>query len=175
MQEYCTKEDIKNYLNFDIDNSYDVKISKWIKASSKAIDNIVNRSFGFSDVVEIKTYHGSGTDKMIVDDLVEVILVSLQYGDITDVELDQCTLYSPSGFPRGFKNITVSGKFGFDSEIPEDIIDVCAFMVAQKVIKAEKGGKIRSEKVGNYTIQYAEGEDIDSITETLNSYKKYVL
>jgi len=171
-KKYCTIQDVKNLIPDTITDDFEPQILKWIQTSSIEIDNMTQRSFVVSET-ETRKFDGSGSQKLVIDNVIEIDEVTVD-DMVTEVEFRGSILYSKSRFPLGFMNISVTGIFGYSEEIPLDISYACAFITAQKVLFSKKGvSQVKSEKVGNYSITYAEGQDIKNVMNIIDSYKKY--
>ncbi len=173
-KKYCTIQDVKNIIPDTFIDDFEPQVLKWILTSSLEVDRMTNRSFDVSET-EVRKFDGSGYEKVLIDDIIEIDEVKID-DVVTEVEHRGSILYSKDGFPLGFMNISVEGKFGFKTDIPLDINYACAFITAQKVLFSKKGvSQIKSEKVGNYQVTYAEGQDIKSVMAIINTYKKYAI
>jgi len=171
-KKYCTIQDVKNIIPDTFIDDFEPQILKWIESSSIEIDRMTRRSFDVSNT-ETRKFDGSGYAKLVIDDIIEIDECKVD-DNVRDVEHRGSILYSKSGFPLGFMNISVTGKFGFSEEIPFDINYACAFITAQKALFSKKGvSQVKSEKVGNYSVTYAEGQDIKNVMKIISSYYKH--
>lgn len=177
MREYCTIDDVMNLLLLEVDSGFESQITSWIKSSTKRIEMMTNRVFIADDTNQIKFYNGSGRNRIVVDDIFELDTVKVDDTEITDVQFNKGILHSDNEiFTLGFNNVEVTARFGYSENPPSDIVYACAFLTAQNVLISQKGNSsIKSEKIGNYSVTYVDGQDIDTVKEILNNYKKYVI
>ena len=76
-------------------------------------------------------------------------------------------------FTKGNRRVKIVGNWGYKSSIPADVELIATKLVASIVQKGLKGGEIKSEKLGDYSVAY-----IDEKAEELGAsviLDKYVI
>lgn len=187
---YTSKTQIENYLLKDIDASFDSQITDWINSVEQYIDNITDRTFEADMNASTRLFMGGKRQKLIIDDCIEITKAEIgdEYGDsfteTTDyVALPLNTLPKTSiglkdkNWGVGIHRITA--KWGYSENAPDDIT-FAATILAAGIVNAQTntGSKVKSEKIGNYSITYTDQKglaDFDRALEILQMYKRYYL
>lgn len=195
---YTTEVAIENYLQTDIDNSFSSQIADWISAAEKYINNYCNRPEGFEAVSQGTRYFESteGTKELLVDQFTN--LTSVQLLDITDGITVERTLVENEDFwayplntsmryrlvlmPNAavyhwLKNqrVKVVADWG---GVTKDIELATTMLVGKIIEKGLKGGTIVSESLGDYSVTYADIENVAKemgITKILAPYRNWTV
>jgi len=176
-KQYTTKEAIENYLNETITNNIDL----YILASQQIIENYTQRVFIADEEDTERIYDGNGTNKLIIDPAIEITKVEIDDSEKTFITYPYNSLpimqviLEDDYFPRDYKNVVITGKFGWSSCIPDDI-KLAATILSAKLFKGQIKKDISSEKIGEYSVSYSKNEESDNTLETIKSildkYKK---
>jgi len=172
---YTTEQKVKNYLGISSlpDPLTSAALEDFINAVDAFIDNYCNRTFESSDTS--KYYDGSGSSELLIDDLISLTKIEIldDDGNVNETidSSDEYWLYpenkTPKNrivlnadnapiavFPKGNQNIKITGTFGYQSSVPDDIVLAATKLVAgiieEKYIKDV--GSIKSEKLGEYSV-----------------------
>lgn len=173
--DYTSKAKIENYLMIEIDASFDTQIAEWITSVEFYIDNYCGRTFD-TETTGTKYYNGNGLRELTIDDCLSI--TSLQILDI-DGDVDSSLTEGASNdyylyplndtpktsivltptarigvFTKGSRRVKIVGNWGYKSSIPADIELVATKLVASIIQKGLKGGEIKAEKLGNYSVSY---------------------
>ena len=189
--QYTDKAAVENYLLISIDNSFDSQLEGWINAVSKHIEQITGRVILADDAASTRLYAIDGWHtRLVIDDCVEVTKVETgdTYGDNFSENTDYVLLplnetpknavvLKNQAWPRGTHRITA--KWGSYVDVPDDIAFVATVLVAG-IVNAQVGTGTakKSERIGAYTIQYADDRginDYDRVMAILDTYKRYTL
>lgn len=185
--EYTTVAAVAEYLGITIPSGENAKVQSWIRAMSRHIDALCNRSI-YRTEEETFTYDGDGTPILLINDVSDLSSVEVEHlGTVEVVGYPQnkgyysrLALKDGSRWPRGRANVSVSGIFGMCKELPEDIKYATTVLVAgiynAKDVAARSG---KSERIGDYQVQYTENstqeDDYKSIGNFLAPYKRIAL
>ena len=198
---YTTEEKIESYLG-DITIIGDAA-ENYILATEKFIDNFTGRNFIADENASSRLYNGNNRQGLIIDDCIEVAKVEVgsnYYGDsFSEIQAggaDGYYLmppnYSSDSLPirkiglrsriwiEGHANHKITAKWGYSVAVPNDISQA-ATIIASGMYYANRGentGAIKSEKIGEYQVQYADTKgksDYEWAIGVLESYKKYEL
>lgn len=183
---YTTRQQIENYLLITIDSSFYAQIDDWIAQAEKYIDNETARNFIADSVASAKLYDGNGSSSLLIDDAVSISEVKI---DDDVIPTDEYYLYPAnetpkneiflegSRFYRGNQNISISGKWGFSSAVPEDITFAATVIVANIInFSNQSEGEVQSMAIGRYTVSFKDKEKIDDfnkVGDILAGYKKF--
>lgn len=89
-----------------------------------------------------------------------------------DYEVNHNHIYYPGGFPKGHMNIRITYYGGYTT-IPDDLEQACLKLVKYVY---EKNEDVKSEKLGAYSITYADTNDIPmDVKSILIPYVKWVI
>jgi len=195
---YIQKSQIENYLMTDIGNSFDTQITDWISSAETYINKYVGRQNGFEELeASAKYYDGNGLREIDIDECIEVTAVEILEANSSDVEwtltegqendyitypYNDTPIYriklvntsSVGAFYNGKKRIKITAKWGYKSTVPEDIKLATTILVAGVVEQGLKGGKVKNESLGDYSVAFEMMEDspnILSVNKILNHYK----
>ena len=177
---YTVKTAVQNYTLTNIDVTFDTQLTAWITAMSRFMDNYTGRTL-VEDTASPRLYDGNDCAELKIDDV----------NTITEVTVDDVvvTAYAyPSNsarkyllkldgdtFTAGMQNVSVTGKFGYFTALPEDIKFACTVLVAGIVNQSNKQTDgIKSEKVGEYQVTYKdekERSDYARAMQILDGYK----
>jgi len=154
MGDYCTLADIKARL--DIGDDYDSWLAGIITGASRFIDTFCRRSFEAA-AEDTKYFDGTGTDSLIVPDLVSVdeLIVDDDTWAATDYILYPLNetpkmkiVVDPDGdysvFTSGRKKVEITGDWGYNAAAPADdnemadLWDVCVQLAIRVYKHAEQ-------------------------------------
>lgn len=193
---YTTEGDLENLLLQDIDSSY----SSWITAVIAAVEAYIDQYCGttFADSgSSTKYYDGTGTDEIVVDEYQSITSVDVldETGNVeqsltadTDfwsyplndgvknrLKLSQSgKLSNFPNRPRALKIVATWGRLA----VPGPIRMAAAKLAAKVINEGLRGGQVKSENLGSYSITY---KDIDEkagameIYNILNMYRNLSL
>ena len=172
-----TKAKIENYLMTNINDNFNTQITEWIDSVTKYIENYTGRVFE-ADTDTTKYYDGKEQEELLIDDTYAVTSVQI-LDDSGDVEKtleeglgNDYVLYPANTtqknsikllstacyavFPKGNQNIKIVAKFGMASTVPADIELVATKLVSAIIQKGLRGGEIKAEKLGDYSVSFIE-------------------
>lgn len=160
MREYCTVEDIKNYMGIEIETSFTAQVKVWIGWMSEYIETETGRVFIADSSNSERVYevnlqrsvsvggHLVSPTELVVDEFVNTSTASIKL-TIDDEELDnnefllypatveelpktRLVLKKDTGlvFTEGEQNIKVEAKWGYSIAAPGDIKFACIVLVA---------------------------------------------
>lgn len=201
-RKYTNEERIEAYLSDTL--SIEVgAAAPYILATQRFIEGYTGRVFRADDTATARQYDGSGTRELCIDDCVEITTV--QAGN--DVWGDSLSTIAASGTDRyytlptnneaddvpinklllrnriwvmGHANNTITAKWGYSVDVPDDI-KWAATVIASAMYyenKGENSGPIKSEKIGEYSVSYADtGKYNDKVRamQILDNYKKILI
>lgn len=180
MVPYTDKPSIENYLGKDIDAAMDNQLTAWIKAMSEYIDSFVGYPL-YRDANSERFYDGSGSRSQHIDRVHGTIVVKIGEEVVEPIQtpynnpVKQGLVFRDRYFPTDLRNISVTGKHSLCAELPEQIAWACTVFVSlivQQVDEQREG--VKSEKIGDYTITFADEAqrtDYDRAKEILKSYR----
>jgi len=199
---YTTKSKIENYLAIDIDSSFADQISDWISAVESYINNYTGRKDGFENsAASVRYFDGNGETEIDIDEFTSLSSVEILEANGDDVEWalteglenDYITypynktpqyrlILTPNAsvgaWYKGKKRIKVKGVWGHSTSVPADIELVTTMLVASIIEKGLKGGKVKTESLGDYSVTYAdinETAQAIGVKKILDAYKIYKL
>lgn len=197
-RRYTTDYLISTYLNID---APDEKVTPFVLATQKYIENYTRRVFKADETATARVYDGNDRQVLYIDDCISVSTVELG----TNMWGDSFSTISASGTDRyytlprnataeevpinaiGLRNKTwiwghgnhqITAKWGWSESVPKDI-EFAATVIASGMFYQNRGentGAIKSEKIGEYSVGYADQGGFDDMAEAkriLDSYKKY--
>lgn len=194
---YTTQAKIEKYLDTTISGS---DAESYILAAQSYIEQYTGRVFKADSSASERHYDGKGKQYLLIDDCVEVTKVEVgndQWGDsqttISNSGLDRYftlpTNNSAEGVPinklglrqriftKGHANHTITAKWGYSTSVPDDV-SFAATVIASGMYYANRGentGAIKSEKIGEYQVSYADEKgfsDAQTAKNILDSYMK---
>lgn len=187
---YTDKEAIENYLQIDIDDSFDAQITEWIEAAENIVDQETNRDFtpqADPAVATERIFDGDGSDTLDINGASDITEVTL-YADGEPIAATQYVTYPANAtnknkiqlrylkFPEGIQNITVKAKFGL-AKVPADIKLATTMLVGSVILEAwEEPNQVQSMTVGRYTVSYKTVQQLDqvgSLQEIFDRNKRY--
>lgn len=188
LKGYTTKAAIENYMQVDIDGSFDTQVDEWIEAAELIIDQETNRNFIADEgAASDKVFDGDGTDELVIPPTNDVDAVKLD-PDGTALETDQYALYPANQtiktkiklryqvFPEGLQNIVITANWGTQG-VPKDIMFAATVIVAGILRHAwEDPNEVQSMTIGRYTVSYKtrqQQDDLTSVQEILDRNKRY--
>jgi hypothetical protein len=180
---YCSKQDVENYLLTDISGLFDAQIDAWLASIKKYIDNYTDRTF--EKVDETRKFDGSGSDELLVDDLISATSLKIDGNAVTTYYLYQDSnanktpknriVLESGAFYPGIQNIEVAGSWGYSTAAPDDIKMVATKLLAS-IIKVGKDNNIQSFGEGDLTITYRSFNTVMdgdlSVRMILDTYKR---
>lgn len=195
---YINKSQIENYLMTDIGDTFDTQIANWISSAETYINNYTGHRNGFEEVVaSVKYYDGNGLREISIDECIEVTIVQILEANSSDVEwtlteghgsdyivypYNEIPVYKiklvntaeVGAFYKGKKRIKITAKWGYKSTVPEDIKLATTILVSGIVEQGLKGGKVKSESLGDYSVAFEMMKDTPnmlSVHKILDNYK----
>lgn len=176
---YTTEVAIENYLQTDIDNSFSSQIADWISAAEKYINNYCNKPEGFEAVTQGTRYFEvkEGTKELLVDQFTNLTSVQILEEDgvtvnRTLVENTDFWAY-PLNTTLKYRLVLMPGaaiyhwtknqrvKIVADwGGVTKDIELATTMLVGKIIEKGMKGGTVTSESLGDYSITYADVENV---------------
>jgi hypothetical protein len=178
---YTTKENVEQYLNTTIS----INIDLFILSAEQYIDTYTGKNFKEGDE-KTRYYDGNNKRELIIDDATEITSLYIddelmtEGDDYLTYPYNKTPIYKLIGenrvFPEDYKNIKVTGKFGY--ECPPDEIKMVATILTAGLYQATRGGgEISSEKIGDYSVSYTNGQktDFENVKEILNKYRIIVI
>jgi hypothetical protein len=201
---YTTKAHVENYILQEINSTFDTQLDSWIDAVEKYIDKITGRNFKADVTATERLFDGDGTQDLLIDECIEITKVEVgedDYGGtFSEVPSTGSSRYFPypanavvkgepfyklrlncQTFPEGTQNNRVTAKWGYSEDPPADITFVATILVSGILNQARGGGdKVKSERIGNYTVQYDENDsdalaDFNRAKEILSQYTRILL
>ena len=192
---YTTKGKIQNYLTVDISDTLDNQITDWITAVTNYIDNYTGKSFE-ETVGTVRYFDGNGKNEIQIDDFISISSVEILELNSTDVDYTltegansdyitfpyndtpkyrlQMTINSQiANFLTGEKRIKITATWGHSSAVPKDIELAATMLVSGIIEKGMKGGTIMSESLGDYSVSYANVDNLSSVLGVKNILDKY--
>lgn len=191
--QYCTVDDLENFLLKDVSTGFEDQIEFWIRATTKLMDTMANRRLvapvvGSGDVYETYYYNGDNTSYLLIDDCqsIQKVEISDTWGEDLE-EIDTANyLALPKNAPHraitlrnnifttGQQNIAITGNFGLFKTIPDDIRLACAIITAGIVNAQEKGANDKtSESIGNYSVSFKDKDDLTTFQNSVNTIMSY--
>ncbi len=193
---YLTEADLENFILQDIDPSFSAQITEVIAWVTEYINNYCGINFENS-TVESKYFDGSGNEDLFIGEfqtgqLTEVLILDMQGNTLATLVKDTDYWEYPADnnsmknalrlipgsqythWPQYNRAAKVTGKFG-RSTVPK-AIKLAAIKLAAKIInEGLRGGKVSSESLGSYSINYEkldESKESLEIKEILNQYRE---
>jgi len=187
-KQYCTVEDIENYLGIDVALEFQSQIDGWIEAMSNLVSLRTNREWLVDTTATDRYFDGNGCQNMEVGDFVGVPTVSIgdSFGENMEVESDfvtfphnttvKNTIILKSGiFSKKIKNVLINVKWGYANSVPEDIKQATVILTSGIILaQTNQDGEIESEKIGNYSVKYvteSQKSDYNQALDIINSRK----
>lgn len=178
-----TLQKIKDYLLTDIDPAFESAVEGYIDAVTAYIERFTGRTFSADASASPRVYDGTDSAELFIDDAVEITEVKI--GD-TVLDEDDYRLYPTNRFPKtriilpykkfyeGAQNITVTAKWGYGADVPEDISFAATVMVAG-IINASNSheSEIQSETIGRYQVTYKTKQQEHDFSEAQKILKLY--
>lgn len=198
---YTTQEKVEDYILADIDESMAGRVAEWIEGVERVIDKITGRNFKADSSDSARLYDGDDDQKLLIDDATVITKVEVgndDYGgSFTEIEatgadryFKEPANYSAKGvpvtsivlntrrWPEGKQNNRITAKWGYSTAVPADIIFVATVFVAG-ILNQHRGAgdKIKTEKIGEYSVTYDENSadswaDFTRALAILDGYKK---
>lgn len=147
---------------------------------------------------EERTFNGSGTDVMTVDEYVTLNNVYITYGSSSWTEITTAIsgedklfpktkifiargnanyLYSSflRGFPRGFENIKIDANWGYDTYIPDDVWDMVRLKAASSLanLLSLSFGQLPKKWVEKASEEF-QGGNFSSVTDIDRKWKELI-
>jgi hypothetical protein len=176
---YTTKANIEAYLRITLDPSLNAQVDKWINSATEYIRNYTNREW-VAGASSTRLYDGTGTQKMMIDEFIDVTDVKVGEDWNTNMAtIDYTTepynrvnkntvIYKTDHFPCGQQNVAVTAKFGFSATVPADI-EFATTVLASAIVLAgtNEAGEVASEQIGNYRVTYKDDKHKDDMTQAM--------
>lgn len=200
-RQYTTEEKIEAYLGGIAITTGGA--ANFILATQKLIEQLTNRIFKADGTAVARLYDGNDRQDLLIDDCTEITKVEVgndMWGDtfteilnsginryyalpnnyaVDEVPINKIGLRSQIWI-GGNANHRITAKWGFSTNVPDDI-SFAATVIAAGMYNQNRGentGAIKSEKIGEYQVTYAdEGglNDFKLAMQILQGYKKYLL
>lgn len=196
---YTTEEKIEEYLNIPI---ADGDADDFILAVQALIENFTGRNFKADTEASARKYDGNSQQYLNIDDCVEVSKVEVgnnSWGDSmtelvnsgstpeyyllpTNYEADKYPINKIGArnkfFIFGHANHQITAKWGYSTTPPADLIQSATVLAGgmYNYNRSGKTGEIKSEKIGEYQVAYADQKgmnDFDEAMKVLKRYKKF--
>ena len=100
------------------------------------------------------------------------------YNDTPIYRIKLVSTAKVGAFYKGIKRIKITAKWGYKSSVPKDIVHATTILVAGAIEPGLKGGKIKNESLGDYSVAFEMMEDspnIMSVNKILDNYKIFKL
>jgi len=199
-REYTNEKRIENYLNTTISSG---DAEQYIKAAQRFIEKYTARVFRSDTIATTRLFDGRGKQDLSIDDCTEITLLEVgnnSWGDTFstisaggangyytlptnalahDLPITKLLLRSRF-FISGHANQRITAKWGYSAKVPEDIT-FAATVIASAMYYANRGensGPVKSEKIGEYAVSYADNSKYDDKVQSLDildSYKKILI
>ncbi len=153
---------LESYLLITIDLEFYPQVEEFIAAVTAYIERYTGRTFTADTVATTRTYDGTNSGELFIDDAVEVTEVKVKD---TVLDEDDYLLYPSNRFPKtriilpyklfytGNQNITVTAKWGYGASVPADLSFAATVMVAGIINSSNSHeGEVLSETVGRYSV-----------------------
>lgn len=197
-KEYTTESKIEEYLNVDIATG---KAAAAILAAQDIIDNYTSRNFKADSTASAKLFNGNNTQALIIDDCVEVTKVEVgsnMWGDSFSEQVNTGSTpqyyklpanYAADKVPirkiglrnmifiSGHANHRITAKWGYSATVPDDI-SMAATVLASGIYNQNRGentGPIKSEKIGEYQVSYANEKGLNDLEQAMATLDRYKL
>lgn len=182
---YTDVDAVGAYLGVTISEEDEEKVEEWIRAMSITIDNLANRVIQ-DDATQTFSYDGDGSNLLIIKDCVDISAVVVGSRDVTahiakypanKGYTSRIALKDGYRFEKGLLNVSVTAIQAMHEEVPADIKLACTILVAGIYNKSE-GAVGKSEKIGDYSVTYAEGDqetDFANAKRIISSYRRIAL
>jgi len=159
-RQYCTIEEIENYMSVEIEASFEAQVLEWVEWMTEYIETVTERVFEADAANSEKIYEvtlgrmtdvagtSSGSRELVVNEFVNTSTSSMKL-TMDDVELDedQFLLYPATVeelpkvrlvfkkdtglvFTEGEQNIKVEAKWGYSIDVPDQIKFAVIVLVA---------------------------------------------
>jgi len=195
---YTTEEKIEKFLNVTIATG---DANNFILASQEAIENYTNRVFKADSVASARYYDGNDRVALVIDENVDVSGVAISsdgWGDsfeeVSATGTDRYYVVEPRNFIdgkypiwkiglrsqyflSGFKNIKVTAKWGYSTEVPDDISFVATVLAGgmYNASRTAKSGAVSREKLFNYEVNYADEKGFHAYNKAIEILDNYIL
>lgn len=173
---YTTIAKVEAYLLEDIDPSFVANVERWILGIGRTMDDLANRklvadTYDSDEEFETRYFDVTKYGYLTIDDCVEIEQVEEKNGDSWSVisDYDPYPTLAPHrkivyAFPVGLQNVRIRAKWGFMEEITTDLewaatVLVAGVCIANQAIAGRNPGPVSREKIGNYDVTYAGGND----------------
>lgn len=203
-QQYTGQEAVENYLTKSIAAQYLDQVDEWALGVSRYIMQVTGRQFVADAAASARLFDGDGTEELIVDDFVDSAHLTVEAGtddagtSFSTIPAGGATGYillpnnaAARGVPfrkivlrsdvfvEGMQNHRITARWGYAAEVPEDIKFAATVLVAGILTAMQEGsGTVQSERIGNYSVQYADRQglaDFERAKAILDFYKKHEL
>lgn len=167
-KQYCSVEDIENYLLIDISAEFEVQVENWITSASNYVATFTNRDWLADSTASARLFNGNGYQSIEVPDFIGTPVV--EFGDDYAENFTATTNFLTSPYntenkthivmkgdivPLGTQNVRITAKWGFGATVPEDIKQATVIIASAIVLAGtNQDGEIESEKIGNYQVKY---------------------
>ncbi len=197
---YITEGDLENFILQDIDSSHSSWIATIIAQVEAYIDEYCGTSFAGGSAGVERYFDGSGQNELFVGDFQSASEVKILNSDGNDlytlVENTDFLAYplnstvkntiklmssgkAGTRFPGYNRAVKITGQYGYGSANIPAPIKLAAMKLAAKIInEGLRGGQVRSESLGSYSITYREVDEVAEsmeIKDILNTYRPILL
>lgn len=190
--------EIEDYLLVEVDLGFYDRINGWIDSMLSYIEKETGHRFIADTTASPRSFDGNDTRFLPIDECIEITKVekgSDRWGDtketITDGYIELPQNHAEKGLPIdelmlkdsywlcGTMNHTITAKWGYSEELPEDIKLALVILTAGIIYESLTGeGEVASEKIGEYSVTYKsdkEWADFDRAKSIIGQYKKLLL
>ncbi len=201
---YTTIAKVEAYLLEEIADSFEANVERWISGISRNMDEMANRklvadTYESDEALELRYFDVENLGYVSIDDCVEIDSVEYKSGTswvaLDTTEYETYPTLAPfrklvAVFPPGMQTVRVRARWGYMDEITEDLewaatVLVAGVCIANQAVAGRNPGPVSSEKIGNYSVSYASGNDnagksagfrdIDEAKQIVANYRKILI
>jgi hypothetical protein len=197
---YTSKTAVEGYLG-KVTGLTDAILDTYIEGVEKVIDQMTGRNFKADSAASARTYDGDDTDRLLIDDCVEITKVEVgldSYGDTFQevaatgadryfvLPANRAALSVPAFglalsarvWAQGQQNNRVTAKWGYSASVPADIAFAACVFVAG-IVNFRGDGGIKSESIGNYSVSFGSESrcwaDFEASKAAVEAYRRIQL
>lgn len=201
---YTTIAKVQDYLLEDIAEGFQPNVERWILGISRAMDEMANRKlvadeYDSGESLELRYFDVDQYGFVSIDDCVEIESVEYKNGDSWAVLDDTAFQTYPAlppyrklvySFPPGLQTVRIRANWGYMETITEDLewaatVLAAGVCIANQAVAGRNPGPVSSEKIGNYSVSYASGNDnagksagfrdLDEAKQIVANYRKILI
>lgn len=181
-KQYCTVEDIENYLTIEIATEFEDVVDEYIVAVSEMIRIQTNRDWLADTEASARSFNGNGLSVLNVGDFIGTPVVEIGNDYLQNMTATTAFITSPYNIPNkdtialkdstfdiGIQNVRVTAKWGYAVTVPKDIKQATVILASAIVLaQNNQDGEIESEKIGNYQVKYKDDKHRDDAVMAQN-------